>query len=295
MPDYDRLSCLAKRIISPHQPPSSGADQGKVHDRHKQQSRDRNRKPPVVSGLRSRNVSGPQHASPSSSTMPTTPPPPKRWWRRSSATGAARPPSRPISPIPPPSPVCSTLRRQRSAASMWWSTMPASCKWRRSPRATTRCSTARSRSTSRACSTRCAASKRLRAGGRIINISSSVTSLLQPTYGVYAATKATAVEAMTDVLTKELRGRNITVNAIAPGPTATRLFLDGKPQEVIDRLSRAAPLERLGQPEDIAAVVAFLAGPDGVWINGGPLRANGGIIWKAVLLSCPTSHRRNLV
>jgi 3-oxoacyl-[acyl-carrier protein] reductase len=84
------------------------------------------------------------------------------------------------------------------------------------------------------------ASRRLRAGGRIINISSSVTTLLQPTYGVYAATKA-AVEAMTSVLTKELRGRNITVNAIAPGPTATRLFLDGKPQEVIDRLSKAAP------------------------------------------------------
>ena len=121
------------------------------------------------------------------------------------------------------------------------------------------------------------ASRRLRAGGRIINISSSVTTLLQPTYGVYAATKA-AVEAMTSVLTKELRGRNITVNAIAPGPTATRLFLDGKPQEVIDRLSKAAPLERLGQPEDIAAAVAFLAGLDGVWINGQTLRANGGII-----------------
>lgn len=121
------------------------------------------------------------------------------------------------------------------------------------------------------------ASRRLRNGGRIINISSSVTGLLQPTYGVYAATKA-AVEAMTSVLTKELRGRNITVNAIAPGPTATKLFLDGKPQEVIDRLAKMAPLERLGQPEDIAAAVAFLAGPDGAWINGQTLRANGGII-----------------
>ncbi len=120
------------------------------------------------------------------------------------------------------------------------------------------------------------ASRRLRDGGRIINISSSVTTMLQPTYGVYAATKA-AVEAMTGVLTKELRGRNITVNAIAPGPTATKLFLDGKPQEVIDRLSKMAPLERLGQPEDIAAAVAFLAGPDGAWINGQTLRANGGI------------------
>jgi 3-oxoacyl-[acyl-carrier protein] reductase len=121
------------------------------------------------------------------------------------------------------------------------------------------------------------AARRLRAGGRIINFSSSVVGMLQPTYGVYAATKA-AVEAMTSVLAKELRGRNITVNAIAPGPTATKLFLDGKPQEVIDRLSKAAPLERLGQPDDIASSVAFLAGPDGAWINGQTLRANGGII-----------------
>jgi 3-oxoacyl-[acyl-carrier protein] reductase len=118
------------------------------------------------------------------------------------------------------------------------------------------------------------AARRLRDGGRIVNFSSSVTSLLQPTYG---ATKA-AVEAMTSILAKELRGRNITVNAIAPGPTATKLFLDGKPQEVIDRLARMAPLERLGQPEDIADAVAFLAGPDGAWINGQTLRANGGII-----------------
>jgi 3-oxoacyl-[acyl-carrier protein] reductase len=121
------------------------------------------------------------------------------------------------------------------------------------------------------------ASRRLRDGGRIINLSSSVVGLYQPTYAVYAATKA-GVEAMTHVLTKELRGRNITVNCVAPGPTATRLFLDGKPQEVIDRLTKLAPLERLGQPEDIAAAVAMLAGPDGAWINGQVLRANGGII-----------------
>ena len=121
------------------------------------------------------------------------------------------------------------------------------------------------------------AAKRLREGGRIINFSSSVGRALHPTYGVYAATKG-GVEAMTHVLAKELRGRNITVNAVAPGPTATELFLDGKPQEVIDRLAKPAPLERLGQPEDIAAAVAFLAGPDGGWINGQVLRANGGII-----------------
>ena len=121
------------------------------------------------------------------------------------------------------------------------------------------------------------AARRLRGGGRIVNLSSSVVGLSQPTYAVYAATKA-GVEAMTRVLAKEMRGRNITVNAIAPGPTATALFLDGKPQEVIDHLAKLAPLERLGTPADIAAAVAFLAGPDGAWVNGQTLRANGGII-----------------
>ncbi len=121
------------------------------------------------------------------------------------------------------------------------------------------------------------AAKRLRDGGRIINFSSSVVGLYQPTYGIYAATKS-AIEALTHVLSKELRGRNITVNSIAPGPTATALFLNGKPQEVIDHLAKLAPLERLGQPEDIADAVSFLAGPDGAWINGQVLRANGGII-----------------
>lgn len=121
------------------------------------------------------------------------------------------------------------------------------------------------------------AATRLRRGGRIVNFSSSVVGLLQPTYGVYAGTKA-AVEAMTSVLAKELRGREITVNAIAPGPTATDLFLHGKPPELVERLAKLAPLERLGQPEDIAAAVAFLADPDGAWINGQTLRANGGVI-----------------
>ena len=121
------------------------------------------------------------------------------------------------------------------------------------------------------------AAARLRKGGRIVNLSSSVVGLLQPTYGIYAATKA-AIEAMTSVLAKELRGRDIPVNAIAPGPTATDLFLNGKPRELVDRLAKLAPLERLGRPEDIAAAVAFLAGPDGAWINGQTLRANGGII-----------------
>lgn len=121
------------------------------------------------------------------------------------------------------------------------------------------------------------AARRLRSGGRIINLSSSVVGLYQPTYGVYAATKA-AIEAMTHVLSKEMRGRNITVNAIAPGPTATALFLDGKSPETIEHLAKLAPLQRIGTPQDIAATVAFLAGPDGSWVNGQTLRVNGGIV-----------------
>jgi 3-oxoacyl-[acyl-carrier protein] reductase len=121
------------------------------------------------------------------------------------------------------------------------------------------------------------AARRLRDGGRIVNFSTSVVGTRIETYGVYAATKA-AIETMTAVLAKELRGRSITVNAVAPGPTATDLFLKGKTQEVIDRFARMNPLERLGTPEDIAASVAFLAGPDGSWINGQTLRANGGMV-----------------
>ena len=121
------------------------------------------------------------------------------------------------------------------------------------------------------------AAKRLRSGGRIISFSSSVVGLYMPTYAVYAATKA-GVEAMAHVLSRELRGRNITVNVIAPGPTATELFLKGKTAEVIDHLAKLAPLERLGQPDDIANVVSFLAGPDAAWVNGQVLRVNGGVI-----------------
>ncbi|SDT23211.1 SDR family oxidoreductase [Bradyrhizobium canariense] len=121
------------------------------------------------------------------------------------------------------------------------------------------------------------AAKRLRDGGRIINFSTTVVGLKLETYGVYAATKA-AVETLTAILAKEMRGRNITVNAVAPGPTATDLFLNGKSPELIERMSKMNPLERLGAPADIAASVAFLAGPDGGWINGQTLRANGGMI-----------------
>jgi len=119
--------------------------------------------------------------------------------------------------------------------------------------------------------------RRLRDGGRIVSLSSSVVGLYQPRYALYAATKA-GVEAMTHILAKELGKRGITVNVIAPGPVATELFLNANPPEQVEQIKRMNPLGRLGELKDIARVVAFLAGPDGCWVNGQVLRANGGIV-----------------
>jgi 3-oxoacyl-[acyl-carrier protein] reductase len=119
--------------------------------------------------------------------------------------------------------------------------------------------------------------RRLREGGRIVNFSSSVVGFYQPGYGVYAATKA-AVEAMTHILAKELGPKKITVNAVAPGPVETELFMQGKSEALVQQITRLIPLGRLGQPEDIAGLVAFLASPDSGWVNGQVIRANGGAI-----------------
>jgi 3-oxoacyl-[acyl-carrier protein] reductase len=121
------------------------------------------------------------------------------------------------------------------------------------------------------------AARRLRRGGTFVGMSTSVVGTQFPTYGAYVASKS-AIEGMTLILAKELRGRDVTANVVAPGPTGTDLFLDGKTQEQIDTLAKIAPLERLGTPEDIAGVVAFLAGADGHWVNGQTIRANGGMV-----------------
>ena len=118
------------------------------------------------------------------------------------------------------------------------------------------------------------AARQVREGGAIINFSTSITRLQAPSYGAYAASKG-AVEAMTLILARELRGRDITVNTVAPGPTATPLFFEGKTQEVVDHIASLNPMQRLGTPADIAEVTAFLAGP-GRWVNGQTVFANGG-------------------
>lgn len=112
-------------------------------------------------------------------------------------------------------------------------------------------------------------------GGRIIALSTSVIAKAFPSYGPYIASKA-GVEGLVHVLANELRGRTITVNAVAPGPVPTELFLQGKSEQQLDHIRQLAPLERLGTPEEVASVVSFLASPDGGWINSQVIRANGG-------------------
>ncbi len=117
--------------------------------------------------------------------------------------------------------------------------------------------------------------RRIRDGGRIVNVSTSIIGHYLPAHGVYVATKA-AVEALTHTLAKELGPRGVTVNAVAPGPVATELFLAGRSPEALRRAAADIPLGRLGEPDDIASVVSFLAGRESGWINGQVLKANGG-------------------
>ncbi|MFZ6759343.1 SDR family oxidoreductase [Undibacterium sp. Ji50W] len=121
------------------------------------------------------------------------------------------------------------------------------------------------------------AAQHVEKGGRIIALSTSVIAKSFPAYGPYIASKA-GVEGLVHVLANELRGRDITVNAVAPGPVGTELFLNGKTEEQITNIAKMAPMERIGTPAEIAAAIAFLAGPDGVWINSQVLRVNGGYV-----------------
>jgi len=121
------------------------------------------------------------------------------------------------------------------------------------------------------------AAKRVTQGGRIVNISTSATPMALPGYSTYCGSKA-AVEVFTTILAKELRGREITVNAVAPGPVATDLFFEGKSPELVDRLAKLNPFERLGEPVDVANVISFLFGPEGGWVNAQTIRANGGMV-----------------
>ena len=121
------------------------------------------------------------------------------------------------------------------------------------------------------------AANRMRKGGRVVNISTSVVGTKLETYSVYVATKA-ALELMSQIMSKEMRGRDISVNAVAPGPTATNLFLQGKSDALLDRIAKMNPFERLGTPDEIAAAIEFLCSPEGAWINGQVIRVNGGMV-----------------
>lgn len=120
------------------------------------------------------------------------------------------------------------------------------------------------------------AATKLNDGGRIVNLSSTTTRMMLPTYGTYCATKG-AVEQLTRVFSKEVGARGITVNAVSPGPTDTELFHEGKADDTVERLASMSPFNRIGEPVDIARVVAFLVSEEAAWVTGQNIGANGGI------------------
>ncbi|ATA25980.1 3-ketoacyl-ACP reductase [Brenneria goodwinii] len=119
------------------------------------------------------------------------------------------------------------------------------------------------------------AARRMRAGGAIINISTAAERQAMPAYGPYAMSKD-AVEGLNLILARELKGRDITVNTVGPGPVATELFLNGKDEALVERIASFNPFNRIGQPPEIAEVISFLAG-SARWINGQTIYVNGGM------------------
>jgi 3-oxoacyl-[acyl-carrier protein] reductase len=120
------------------------------------------------------------------------------------------------------------------------------------------------------------AARRLGDGGRIINVSSLNTVLKGASTAIYSASKA-AVEQFTVIAARELAARGITVNTVSPGFTDTDMLRANNPPNIAEVAAQMTPLGRLGQPADVADVIAFLAGPDGRWLTGQNLQASGGL------------------
>ena len=120
------------------------------------------------------------------------------------------------------------------------------------------------------------AATRLADGGRVVSLSSTVTRLMLPNYGAYAASKG-AVEQLTRIFARETGERGITANIVSPGPVNTEMFNTGKSEETIKRMANMSFMGRIGEPEDIARVVLFLVSDDAGWVTGQNISASGGV------------------